>query len=105
MTPSLIRGTSHPPCSARWKRTGCKPAGSCLALAARGRGLDSSERVAAYPLDAYPLEVHLNSRLDIRVVRARGPARLVRVRVQVRVRVRVSFRVGFRLGLGLPAYS
>ena len=100
LTPSLIRGTSHPPCSARWKRTGCKPAEPCLALAARGRGLDSSERVAAYPLDAYPLEVHLNSRLDIRVVRARGPARLVRVRVQVRVRAELGSGLGLGLGLG-----
>ena len=63
-----------------------------MTLAAHGRGFDSSERVDAYPLDAYPLEVHLNSRLDIRVVRARGPARLVRVRVQVRGRVQVRVR-------------
>ena len=58
-----------------------------MTLAAHGRGFDSSERVDAYPLDAYPLEVNLNSRLDIRVVRARDTARLVRVRVQVRARV------------------
>ena len=72
-----------------------------MTLAAHGRGLDSSEGVDAYPLDAYPLdayprEVNLNSRLDIRVVRARDTARLVRVRVQVRVSVQVRVRVKFR---------
>ena len=79
-------------------RTGCKPAEPWLALAAHGRGLDSSERVAAYPLDAYPLEVHLNSRLDIRVVRAR----LVRVRVQVRFRAQFRVRVSQPIANTVP---
>ena len=73
-----------------------------MTLAAHGRGLDSSERVAAYPLDAYPLEVHLNSRLDIRVVRARDTARLVRVRVQVRDSVQARVRVSQPIAIPVP---
>ena len=69
-----------------------------MTLAAHGRGLDSMEGVAAYPLDAYPLEVHLSSRLDIRVVRAR----LVRVRVQVRFRAQFRVRVSQPIANTVP---